>query len=101
MIITPLLFLANHLHYLDLLNGREKLPYIYVQPVPEAAIVTAIVCLFFQASAADDANSTINSFMKNKFFTFWSKISYEHLFVHSFVHKFVEGHVPWVWLNLP
>jgi hypothetical protein len=39
--------------------------------------------------------------MKNPFFTFWSKISYEHLFVHSFVHKFVEGHIPWVWLNMP
>lgn len=39
--------------------------------------------------------------MKNSFFTFWSKISYEHLFVHSFVHKFVEGHVPWVWLRMP
>jgi peptidoglycan/LPS O-acetylase OafA/YrhL len=102
MCLIPCLILVNHIYFYEALErGRDKLYYVYMYPIAEATFISLISCLFIMASLLDDPNSRINSFMKNRFFTFWSAISYEHLFLHAFLCEFIRGHWPWLWSDLP
>jgi len=102
LILSPCLIFANHIYFYDALElGRDKLYYVYMYPIAEATFISIITCLFIMASLLDDPRSMVNNFMKNRFFAFWSSISYEHLFLHAFLCEFVKGHWPWLWEDLP
>lgn len=98
---SPLLIIVLHIHYLYVLEGREKLPFAYIQPIEEATLTAFVFALFIQGSALDSPDSAINRFLKNPVFQFISEISFEQYLLHALFSAIIKGNYGWYWQELP